>query len=153
GHRGGFNDGDFRVTAVTGNAWMSTNTIPVADASRFAVGDVITIDMLDGPAIPTGSVQLNASFVWFYDGVYFKRQPSFSWAGPGPGPPGINGGAPPSANPAAVNAVPRWRSVGQASEITAISGNTLYLKEPLTKDFMLSRSPQGWRMGEVGREE
>jgi hypothetical protein len=146
GHRGGFNDGDFRVTAVTGNAWMSTNTIPVADASRFAVGDVITIDMLDGPAIPTGSVQLNASFVWFYDGVYFKRQPSFSWAGPSTGAPGINVGDLSSANAAAVNAVPRWRSVGQASEITAISGNTLYLKEPLTKDFMLSRSPQVWRM-------
>ena len=146
GHRGGFNDGDFRVTSVVGNAWMSTNTIQVADASRFAVGDVITIDMLDGPAIPTGSVQLNASFLWFYDGVYFKRQPSFSWAGPSTGAPGINVGDLGSANAAAVNAVPRWRSLGQASEITAISGNTLYLKEPLTKDFMQSRSPQVWRM-------
>jgi len=146
GHRGGFNDGDFRVTSVVGNAWMSTNTIQVADASRFAVGDVITIDMLDGPAIATGSVQLNASFLWFYDGVYFKRQPSFSWAGPSTGAPGINVGDLGSANAAAVNAVPRWRSLGQASEITAISGNTLYLKEPLTKDFMQSRSPQVWRM-------
>ncbi len=146
GHRGGFNDGDFRVTAVRGNAWMSTNTIEVADASRFVVGDVITIDMLDGPAIPNGSVQLNASFLWFYDGQYFKRQPSFSWAGPSTGAPGINVGDLASANAAAVNAVPRWRSVGQASEITAISGNTLFLKEPLTKDFMASRSPQVWRM-------
>jgi hypothetical protein len=146
GHRGGFNDGDFRVTAVTSNAWMSTNTIPVADASRFAVGDVITIDMLDGAAVPTGSVQLNASFLWFYDGEYFKRQPTFSWAGPSTGAPGINVGDLASANAAALNAVPRWRSLSQAAEITAISGNTLYLKEPLTKDFMLSRSPQVWRM-------
>ncbi|RPH70145.1 MAG: hypothetical protein EHM78_12495 [Myxococcaceae bacterium] len=146
GHRGGFNDGDFRVTAVTANAWMGTNTIAVTDASRFAVGDVITIDMLDGPATATGSVQLNASFVWFYDGEYFKRQPSFSWAGPSTGAPGVNVNDLSSANAAAVNAVPRWRSVGQASEITAISGNTLYLKEPLTKDFMQWRSPQVWRM-------
>jgi hypothetical protein len=101
GHRGGFNDGDFRVTAVTSNAWMSTNTIPVADASRFAVGDVITIDMLDGAAVPTGSVQLNASFLWFYDGEYFKRQPTFSWAGPSTGAPGINVGDLASANAAA----------------------------------------------------
>jgi hypothetical protein len=146
GHRGGFSDADFRVTAVTSNAWMGTNTIPVTDASRFAVGDVITIDMLDGPATATGSVQLNATFLWFYDGEYFKRQPSFSWAGPSTGAPAVNVSDLSSANSAAVNVVPRWRSLSQASEITAISGNTLVLKDPLTKDFMQSRSPQVWRM-------
>ena len=145
GHRGGFSDADFRVTAVTANAWMSTNTIQVADASRFVVGDVITIDMLDGPATANGSVQLNATFLWFYDGQYFKRQPSFSWAGPSTGAPGVNVNDLSSANAAAVNAVPRWRSLAQVSEITGISGNTLFLKEPLTKDFMQSRSPQVWR--------
>ena len=146
GHRGGFSDADFRVTAVTSNAWMSTNTVAVADASRFAVGDVISIDMLDGPATPVGSVQLNAGFLWFYDGEYFKRQPSFSWAGPGTGAPGVNVNDLGSANAAAVSAVPRWRSVMQTCEITAISGNTLFLKDPLVKDFLLTRSPQVWRV-------
>jgi hypothetical protein len=146
GHRGGFSDADFRVTAVTSNAWMSTNTIEVADASRFDVGDVITIDMLDGPATQVGSVQLNTGFLWFYDGQYFKRQPSFSWAGPGTGAPGIDVSDLGSANAAAVSAVPRWRSVMQSCEITAISGNTLFLKDPLVKDFLLWRSPQVWRV-------
>ena len=76
GHRSGFSDADFRVTPVTANAWMGTNTIAVTDASRFAVGDVITIDMLDGAASPVGSIELNNSFLWFRDAQYFKRQPT-----------------------------------------------------------------------------
>ena len=75
GHRTGFSDADFRVVPVTGNAWMWTNTVPVADATKFAVGDVITIDMLDGPAKAVGAVQFNGEFMWFYDAQYFKRQP------------------------------------------------------------------------------
>ena len=146
GHRSGFSDADFRVTAVTSNAWMSTNTVAVADASRFAVGDVITIDMLDGAAAPVGSVQMNNGFLWFYDAVYFKRQPSYSWAGPSTGAPGINVHDLSSANSAAVNAVPHWRSVMQTDEIVAISGNTLTLKDPLVKDFFPWRSAQVWRV-------
>src|SRR5262249_22175406 len=146
GHRNGFSDVDFHVTAVTSNAWMGTTTVAVADGTRFAVGDVITIDMLDGAAVPMGSVQLNSSFLWFYDGQYFKRQPSFSWAGPSTGAPAVNVGDLASANSAAINAVPRWRSVMQTSEIASISGNTLVLKDPLVKDFLTSRSPQVWRV-------
>ena len=67
---------------------MWTNTVPVADASQFAVGDVITIDMLDGPAKAVGAIQFNANYLWFYDAQYFKRQPTFSWAGPSTGAPG-----------------------------------------------------------------
>ncbi|HZX41127.1 MAG TPA: hypothetical protein VFE93_04760 [Myxococcaceae bacterium] len=146
GQRNGFSDADFRVTAVTGNAWMGTTDVPVADASRFAVGDVITIDSLDGPAKAVGSVQMNGDYIWFYDAQYFKRQPSFSWAGPSTGAPGINVSDVASANAAAVNAVPRWRSLMQTSEIVAISGNTLYLKDPLVVDFFDWRSPQVWRV-------
>ena len=146
GHRSGFSDADFRVTAVTANAWMGTNTVAVSDASRFAVGDVITIDMLDGAAAPVGSVQFNSGFLWFYDGQYFKRQPTFSWLGPSTGAGGINVFDVGSANAAAVSVVPRWRSVMQTSEITAISGNTLTLKDPLVKDFFASRSAQVWRV-------
>src|SRR5262245_42491747 len=108
GHRSGFSDADFRVTAVTANAWMGTSTVAVADASRFAVGDVVTIDMLDGAASPVGSVQFNNSFLWFYDAQYFKRQPTFSWAGPSTGAGSINVSDVASANAAAVNVVPRW---------------------------------------------
>jgi len=146
GHRSGFSDADFRVTAVTANAWMGTNTVAVSDASRFAVGDVITIDMLDGAAAPVGNVQFNSGFLWFYDGQYFKRQPTFSWTGPSTGAGGINVFDVGSANAAAVSVVPRWRSVMQTSEITAISGNTLTLKDPLVKDFFASRSAQVWRV-------
>ncbi len=146
GHRTGFSDADFRVVAVTGNAWMWTTNVPVADASRFAVGDVITIDMLDGPAKAVGSVQFNGDFMWFYDGQYFKRQPTLSWAGPSTGAPGINVSDLTSANAAAINAVPRWRSMMQTSEIVGISGNTLYLKDPLVMDFFEWRQPQVWRV-------
>ncbi len=68
----------------------STTNVRVADASRFAVGDVITIDMLDGPAKAVGAVQFNGEFMWFYDAQYFKRQPTLSWAGPSTGAPGVN---------------------------------------------------------------
>ena len=144
GHRSGFSDADFRVTPVTANAWMGTNTIAVTDASRFAVGDVITIDMLDGAASPVGSIELNNSFLWFRDAQYFKRQPTYSWTGPSTGAGAINVGDLASANSAAINTVPRWRSVMQTSEIVSISGNTLILKDPLVKDFFASRSAQVW---------
>ena len=146
GHRSGFSDADFRVTAVTGNAWMGTSTVPVADASRFTVGDVVTIDMLDGPPQTVGGVRFNGEIIWFYDAQYFKRQPTFSWAGPSTGAPAINVQGVTSANAAAVNAVPRWRSVMQTSEIVGISGNTLILKDPLVIDFFDWRSPQVWRV-------
>jgi len=146
GHRSGFGDADFRVTSVTSNAWMGTNTVAVADASRFAVGDVVTIDMLDGAAQQVGSVQMNMGFLWFYDAQYFKRQPTYFWEGPSTGAPAVNVHDLASANSAAVNAVPRWRSVMQTNEIVSISGNTLVMKDPMVKDFLTTRSPQVWRV-------
>jgi hypothetical protein len=146
GHRNGFADADFHVTSVTTNAWMGTNTVAVADASRFAVGDVITIDCVDAPAKQVGSVMMNGDYIWFYDGQYFKRQPGFSWAGPSTGAGNINVGDVNSANSAASNVVPKWRSLMQTNEIVAISGNTLTLRDPLNVDFFSWRSPQVWRV-------
>src|SRR5262249_29166794 len=135
GHRTGFSDSDYRVTAVVGNAWRATSTVTVADASRFAVADVVTIDHQHGPPSNVGNVGLNGSLLWFYDGQYYKRQPAFSWAGPSTGAPAVNVSDLGSANAAARNAVSRWRSRMQTDEIVAISGNTLTLKDPLNTDF------------------
>jgi len=146
GHRNGFSDADFHVTAVTTNAWMGTNTVAVADASRFAVGDIITIDCVDGPAKQVGGVMMNGDYIWFYDAQYFKRQPGFSWIGPSTGAGNINVGDVGSANSAANNVVPKWRSLMQTNEIVAISGNTLTLKDALNVDFFSWRSPQVWRV-------
>ena len=145
GHRNGFSDTDFAVTAVTGNAWRGTNAVPVASTSRFRVGDVVTIDHLDAAGGSVGPVVLNGNLIWFYDGQYYKRQPGFSWAGPGTGASSLNVYDLSSANSAAWNTVPRWRSRMQSSEIVAISGNTLYLKDALVTDFFGDRSPQVWR--------
>src|SRR5262249_45775645 len=101
GHRSGFTNGDFRGTAVTGNAWRWTKDIPVANGSQFAVGDVITIDMEDGPPSDTGSVVLNGGILWFYDGVYLKRQPNLTWQGPTINAPQVNVNDIASANAAA----------------------------------------------------
>src|SRR5262249_49575996 len=144
GHRTGFSDADFQVTSVTTNAWMGTNTVGVADASRFTVGDVITIDCVDGPAKQVGNVMMNGDYIWFYDGQYFKRQPGFSWLGPSTGAGNINVSDVNSANSAANNVVPKWRSLMQTNEIVGISGNTLVLKDPLNVDFFSWRSPQVW---------
>src|SRR5262249_31652169 len=80
------------------------------------------------------------------DAQFFKRQPTYSWAGPSTGAGAINVSDLASANSTAINTVPRWRSVMQASEIVSISGNTLVLKDPLVKDFFASRSAQVWRV-------
>ncbi len=59
----------------------------MANGAGFAVGDVVTIDMLDGAAVKTGSIYLNGGYLWFYDGQYFKRQPTYGWSGPSTGAP------------------------------------------------------------------
>jgi hypothetical protein len=146
GHRTGTSDASFAVQAVTADAAKGATTIQVANASAYAVGDVITIDMLDGAAVANGPAYLNSGYLWFYDGVYFKRQPGYTWSGPGTGGPAIGSVTSlASANAAAQGAVPRWRSTMQATEITAIAGNVLTLKDPLYLDFPLSRTPQVWR--------
>jgi len=145
GHRSGRSDADFVVQNVTADAPKGGLTVQVADASAYVVGDVITIDELDGAAVATGAIYLNGGYLWFYDGQYFKRQPTYGWSGPSTGAPAINVTDQASGNAAAQNAVPHWRSRMQANEITAINGNVLTLKDPLNLDFPVSSSPQVWR--------
>jgi Putative Ig domain len=146
GHRVGRSDADFAVQNVTADALKGSRTIQVANASGYVVGDVITIDHLDGAPVANGPATINGGYIWFYDGQYFKRQPTYGWSGPSTGAPGIGNVVDlPSANSAAQNAVPSWRSTMQETEITAINGNVLTLRDPLNIDFPLSTSPQVWR--------
>lgn len=145
GHRTGSSDASFAVQNVTADALKGSQTIQVNNASAYTVGDVITIDHVDGAPAASGAATINGGYIFFFDGVYFKRQPSYSWNGPGTGAPNINVSSFGSANSAAQNAVPQWRSTMQETEITAISGNTITIKDPLYIDFPLSTSPQVWR--------
>jgi hypothetical protein len=146
GHRNGSSDASFAVQNVTADALKGAKTIQVANASGYVVGDVITIDHQDGPASAVGSVYFNGGYIWTYDGQYFKRAPTDSWAGPGTGAsafPNVSDIA--SANAAAQNVLPKWRSTQQETEITAINGNIISIKDPLNIDFPLSLNPQVWR--------
>ena len=144
GHRSGTSDASFNVTAVTADALRGATQIQVASTSGFSVGDVVTVDVQDGAASAQGSVYFNSGYLWFYDGQYFKRQPTYGWSGPSTGAGAINVSDLTSANAAAQNVVPNWRSTMQANEITAIASNSLTLKDPLYIDFPLARSPQVW---------
>src|SRR5688572_7368772 len=147
GHRVGGSAADFALQNLTADAGKGATSIAIADASSYRVGDVIMIDHRDGPAVATGPVYLNSGYLFFYDGQYFKRQPSTDWNGPGTGALSLGGvGDLASANTAAVNAVPNWRSTMQMTEITAISGNTLTLKEPLYLDFPVSLASQVYKV-------
>lgn len=146
GHRVGSSDASFAVQSVTAGATKGATTVTVASAAAYVVGDVITIDHLDGAAAAVGPARFNGGFIWFYDGEYFKRQPTYGWSGPSTGAPSIGSVTDlASANTAAQNAVPQWRSTMQANEITAINGNVLTLRDPLYLDFPLAKSPQVWR--------
>jgi hypothetical protein len=146
GHRVGSSDADFAVQNVTADALRGSKTIQLANTSAYVVGDVITIDHLDGAAVANGPASINGGYIWFYDGQYFKRQPTYSWNGPGTGAPGFpNVTDLVSSNAAAQSVVPTWRSTMQETEITAISGNVITIRDPLNIDFPLSTSPQVWR--------
>ena len=145
GHRTGTGDSSFVVQNVMADALKGSRTIQVASASSYVVGDVITIDILDGAPQVSGNATINGGYIFFFDGVYFKRQPGYSWNGPSTGAPAINVSNFAGANTAAQSAVPLWRSTMQQTEIVAINGNTLTIKDPLYIDFPLSRSPQVWR--------
>ena len=82
GHRVGASDASYAVQEVTADARRGSTAIQVASASGFAVGDVITIDHVDGAAAANGAVLINGGYLWFYDGIYFKRQPTCDWNGP-----------------------------------------------------------------------
>ncbi|MFO0582306.1 MAG: Ig domain-containing protein [Anaeromyxobacter sp.] len=146
GHRTGSSDASFAVTDLTADAVKGATTVQAASASAYVVGDVITIDRQDGAATQNGGAWFNGGYIWFYDGEYFKRQPSFSWNGPGTGAPNMVSVTDlTSAANAAKNINPTWRSTMQTNEITAISGNTLTLKDPINIDFPVSAKAQLWR--------
>jgi hypothetical protein len=48
GHRAGSSDASFAVQNVLADAMKGSRTIQVADAGAYVVGDVITIDIVDG---------------------------------------------------------------------------------------------------------
>jgi hypothetical protein len=146
GHRTGNSDADFAVQNVTADALKGSRTIQVANASAYLVGDVITIDHVDGAAAAVGPAYFNGGYIWFYDAQYFKRQPGYTWNGPSTGALAIGSVTDlVSANAAAQTIFPQWRSTMQATEITAINGSVLTIKDPLNIDFPLSTSPQVWR--------
>jgi hypothetical protein len=146
GHRVGHSDADFAVRNVIADASRGDTTIQVTDASAYVVGDVITIDHLDGVPVPEGPATLNSGYLWYYDGQYFKRQPTYSWNGPSTGALNIPRVSDlPSANAAARTAVPLWRSTMQETEIININDNVLTLRDPLYTDFPLVSNPQVWR--------
>src|SRR5713101_8034549 len=146
GHRTGSSDADFAVQNVTADASRGSRTIQVANASAYVVGDVITIDHVDGAATAVGPALFNGGYIWFYDAQYFKRQPGYTWSGPSTGASPIGNVIDlASANAAAQTIFPLWRSTMQETEITAINGNVLTIKDPLNIDFPLSTSPQVWR--------
>ena len=136
----------FALQNVTADAPRGSWTIQVANTSGYAVGDVITIDHVDGPAMDSGEAVINAEYLFFFDGQFFKRQPAYSWNGPGTGAPAfpaVTNFA--SANAAARTVVPQWRSTSQVTEVVAIAGNTLTIRDPLYIDFPLALRPQVWR--------
>jgi hypothetical protein len=146
GHRTGSSDASFAVQAVTADALRGATTLQVTNGGAYAVGDVITIDRQDGAPVASGQAWLNGGYIWFYDGEYFKRQPTYGWSGPSTGAPAMIGVTNLStAATAAQTIVPTWRSTMQTTEIVAKSGNTLTLRDPLNIDFPLSASPQVWR--------
>lgn len=50
GHRSAGSDAAYRVQYLTADAEKGANTLSVANAGLYAVGDVTTVDQLDGPA-------------------------------------------------------------------------------------------------------
>lgn len=150
GHRSGWFVSPDPATPqnVTVSAARGDRTIAVANAATFfQVGDVITIDRQDGDAVPRGPALFNGGqngYLWFYDAAYFKRQPARDWNGPETGAPTIGGiSTLEQANAYAQSAVPYWRSRMQTTEITAILGNTLEIKDPLHLDFPAGPSAAG----------
>ena len=146
GHRLGTSDASFALKNVTADAPRGAVVVQVADTSGYAVGDVITIDHVDGPAVDSGQAVINGEYLFFFDGQYFKRQPTYSWNGPGTGAPRFPAvGNFTSANTAARTVVPQWRSTSQETEVVAVIGNTLTIRDPLYVDFPLALRPQVWR--------
>jgi len=133
---------------VTADAPKGSTALTVADASSFAVGDVVEIDQQDGPAVSTGEGHFWNGYVWMGDGHYTKRQPGTADAN-GPLSTGLPWGGSGTwlqiVNFNAQSTGP-WRSVTQSVEVTGKSGNVLTLRDPLHVDFTLARVPQVFKL-------
>ncbi|HYD39698.1 MAG TPA: hypothetical protein VEB43_02630 [Anaeromyxobacter sp.] len=101
------------LTRVVGDVPQGATRITVEDATGIAVGDIVQLDQLD-----------DRSYVYFYDGYYFKR----GWDGPGGwstyGPLSPGG----------------YRSVNELLEVVGKSGNVLDVSAGRRADG----SPEPW---------
>ena len=129
---------------VTADALKGTKSIQVANGGAYVVGDVITIDKVDGAAQANGMATINGGYLFFFDGIYFKRQPGFTWYGPSTGAPPVNASDFASANTAARNAVPQWRSTMQLNEIVAINGDRV--ANTRDADRLINRNSGYWEI-------
>jgi hypothetical protein len=128
---------------LTATSPKGSQVITLADASSIQVGDVLQIDQQDGPAVDTGDGHYWNGPLWLADGHYSKRQPSRDLHGPGTGGAAWGGSGTwlQIVNWNAVNSGP-WRSRTQQIEVTAKSGNTLTLRDPLHLTFDIAQVPQ-----------
>lgn len=135
---------DVLEDALKGSSALVVSNSSAADIN---VGDILQIDQQDPEAVEVipGELWMNG-YVWLYNGIYHKRQPSEDTNGPGTG--GIPGSG--NANYDARYTGP-WRSVCQQVEIvskTAGAARTvLGLAGPLHIDFQVSRMPQLFHTG------
>lgn len=115
---------------VGGALPVGSNTVDVASATGFAVGDLIQLDQLD-----------DLSYVWLYDGGYNKRAPFTD--GPYHGPISRDG----------------FRSVASVHVVTAVSGTTLTFDPPTRIAYTYFNAggstrlnPQVWRVSRRGSD-
>jgi len=115
---------------VAGSLPVGSNTVDVASATGFAVGDLIQLDQLD-----------DLSYVWLYDAGYNKRAPFTD--GPYHGPISPDG----------------FRSVASVHLVTAVSGTTLTFDPPTRIAFTYygaggttRLNPQVWRVSRRGAD-
>ena len=95
---------------------VGSNQVTVADASTFAVGDVMQLDQLDG-----------LSYVAILDSGFNKRAP---YPGDYNGPQSPDG----------------FRSVASLHQVTAANGTTLTFEPPTRMRFDEAFHPQPWRV-------
>jgi len=151
------------VISVTADALKDTKTLTLSNASSIAVGDILQLDQVDSPkgqvtAVGTGSadgVHYLNGYVYFADGIYFKRQTMSSAGMDDNGPyyvgtpwsDGCGGGGSFKSliNCNAQNAGP-FRSILQEVEVAGKSGNTLTLSDPLHVDFTVARQAQVYKV-------
>ena len=130
--------GDYSTTPVVdvvGGAAKGAAQITVADASRFAVGDILQIDQL-----ADGTENGPAGWVWKLDSWWSMRSPYADFPGGG----GLQGKFPDSPG--------GYRPISQRIEVLAKSGNVLTIYDPATRSgsplhiaFPAAQDPEVWR--------